>query len=110
MMSLHSDWRLFLATGPLAGALAGTLYPIGLALIGDIVSRQRLGAATATFSLAFGLGSLIGPSMSGFAMTQSHNSKWLFYLPTLLSAAFAMEILVLYRKTTRRSNPTRVPG
>ena len=104
LMTLHTDWRLFLLTGAMAGALAGSLYPMGLALIGDIVSKQRLGAATATFSLAFGLGSLIGPSMSGFAMTQFNNPRWLFYLPSLLSAAFVLEILVLYQKTTRRSN------
>jgi MFS family permease len=106
VMTLHTDWRLFLVTGALAGALAGTLYPIGLALIGDIVSKQRLGASTATFSLAFGLGSLIGPSMSGFAMTQFDNSKWLFYLPSLLSAAFALEIVALFRKTVKRSRIT----
>jgi MFS family permease len=104
VMTLHTDWRLFLLTGAMAGALAGSLYPMGLALIGDTVSKQRLGAATATFSLAFGLGSLIGPSMSGFAMTQFNNPRWLFYLPSLLSAAFVLEILLLYRKTTRRSN------
>lgn len=110
VMTLHTDWRLFLATGAMAGALAGSLYPIGLALIGDIVSKQRLGAATATFSLAFGLGSLIGPSMSGFAMTHFNNSRWLFYLPSLLSAAFVLEIVVLYRKTTRRSTSTPRPS
>lgn len=110
VMPLHTDWRLFLATGAMAGALAGCLYPIGLALIGDIVSKQRLGKATATFSLAFGFGSLIGPSMSGFAMTYFNNSRWLFYLPSLLSAAFVLEIIVLYRKTTRRSNSAQAPG
>ncbi|MEK6289360.1 MAG: MFS transporter [Acidobacteriota bacterium] len=106
LMSLHSDWRLFLATGVLCGALAGSLYPIGLALIGEIVRKERLGAATATFSLAFGLGSLIGPSMSGFAMTHFSDSKWLFYLPSLLSAAFALEIVLLYRRTAGRSHAT----
>lgn len=109
-MTLHTDWRLFLVTGAMAGALAGSLYPIGLALIGDIVSKQRLGAATATFSLAFGLGSLIGPSLSGFAMTHFNNSRWLFYLPSILSAAFVLEIAVLYRKTTRRSDSIPAPG
>ena len=104
LMTLHSNWRLFLATGALVGALAGSLYPIGLALIGHIVSKERLGAATATFSLAFGLGSLIGPSMSGFAMTHFSDSRWLFYLPSLLSAAFALEIAGLYRRTVARSN------
>ena len=99
ILSLHSDWRFFLVTGALAGALAGSLYPIGLALIGDIVSKKRLGAANSTFSLAFGIGSLIGPSMSGLAMTHFANPRWLFYLPSLLSAAFAVEIVVLYRRT-----------
>ena len=103
VMTLHTDWRLFLITGTLCGSLAGSLYPLGLALIGDIVSKKRLGSATATFSLAFGLGSLIGPSMSGFAMTTFNESRWLFYLPSLLSALFAVEILVLFSKTVPRA-------
>ena len=101
-MSLHSDWRLFLATGVLAGALAGSLYPIGLALIGQIVRKERLGAATSTFSLAFGVGSLIGPAVSGLAMTEFDNPKWLLYLPALLSGVFAVAIVALYKKTAAR--------
>ncbi|HSE38911.1 MAG TPA: MFS transporter [Blastocatellia bacterium] len=103
LMSLHSDWRMFLATGVLAGALAGSLYPIGLALIGQIVRKERLGAATSTFSLAFGVGSLVGPSASGLAMTQLDNSKWLLYLPAALCAVFALMTIMLYKKTTARA-------
>jgi MFS family permease len=106
-LPLHSNWRLFLATGAIAGALAGSLYPIGLALIGDIVRRERLGAAHSTFSLAFGLGSLSGPSISGLAMTHFTNPRWLFYLPSLLSAVFALEIIALYRTTAPRSDTKR---
>jgi MFS family permease len=103
LMSFHSDWRLFLATGVMAGALAGSLYPIGLALLGQVVRKQRLGAATSTFSLAFGVGSLVGPTASGLAMTHFDNPKWLFYLPSMLTAAFALLIIVLYRKTAPRA-------
>jgi MFS family permease len=103
LIPLHTDWRMFLVTGALAGALAGSLYPIGLALIGEIVQKGRLGAATSTFSLAFGLGSLIGPSVSGLAMTHFDNPRWLFYLPSLLCAVFAIEIVALYKKTAPRS-------
>lgn len=99
ILSLHTDWRFFLITGALAGALAGSLYPMGLALIGDVINKKRLGAANATFSLAFGIGSLFGPSISGLAMTHFANPRWLFYLPLLLLAAFAFEILALYRRT-----------
>lgn len=95
IIPFHTDWRIFLITGALAGALAGSLYPIGLSLIGEIVRKERLGAVHSAFSLAFGLGSLIGPSLSGLAMTHL-NSRWLFYLPTILSAAFTLEIVALY--------------
>jgi MFS family permease len=103
LMSMHTDWRMFLATGVLAGALAGSLYPIGLALIGQIVRKERLGAATSTFSLAFGVGSLVGPSGSGLAMTEFDNPKWLLYLPAALCAVFALMTIMLYQKTTARA-------
>src|SRR4030095_13153862 len=103
LMSFHSDWRLFLVTGVLAGALAGSLYPLGLALIGQIVRKERLGAATSTFSLAFGIGSLIGPSASGLAMTHFDNPKWLFYLPSLFCVVFFISIIIVYKKTVPRT-------
>ena len=103
VMSIHSDWRWFIASGVLAGALAGSLYPLALALIGQIVRKERLGAATSTFSLAFGIGSLIGPSASGLAMTHFDNPKWLLYLPSLLCLVFAITIITLYRRTVART-------
>jgi MFS family permease len=101
LMAFHSDWRLFIATGAMAGAMAGSLYPIGLAMIGSIISKERLGAATSLFSLAFGVGSLLGPSISGLAMTHL-GYRWLFYLPSILTAAFAIELLGLYRQVAAR--------
>jgi len=101
-MSRHTDWRLFLVTGVMAGSFAGSLYPIGLALIGEIVKKERLGAATSTFSLAFGIGSLVGPSVSGLAMTHFDNPKLLLYIPSLLSIVFVIEIIVLYTQTAMR--------
>lgn len=94
IMSFHSDWRSFMVTGALAGALAGSLYPIGLSIIGGLVSRDRLGAATSLFSLAFGVGSLVGPGLSGFAMNRLGNA-WLFYLPSILTGVFCVAIVSL---------------
>jgi MFS family permease len=101
LMAFHSDWRLFIATGAIAGAMAGSLYPIGLAMIGGIISKERLGAATSLFSLAFGVGSLLGPSISGLAMTHL-GYRWLFYLPSILAAAFAIEMIALYKQIATR--------
>lgn len=109
LMALHRDWRWFMATGPVVGAMAGSLYPIGLAIIGGIFGKQRLGAATSLFSLAFGCGSLIGPAVSGFAMTRFGN-RWLFFLPAMLTAAFALGLIALYRKIAARRNHSATPA
>jgi MFS family permease len=101
VMPFYSDWRVFMLTGALVGAMAGSLYPIGLSIIGDIVSKDRLGAATSLFSLAFGIGSLVGPGASGFAMNHL-GGGWLFYLPALLTATFCVEMIALYRQTASR--------
>ncbi|MGA9770901.1 MAG: MFS transporter [Blastocatellia bacterium] len=108
LMSFHNDWRLFIATGAVLGAVAGSLYPIGLAIIGGIVNKERLGAATSMFSLAFGLGSLVGPTVSGFAMTH-YGDRWLFYIPSILTLLFALELIVLYKRIAPRKK-TDIPG
>jgi MFS family permease len=103
LMAFHSDWRIFIATGAIVGALAGSLYPIGLAILGGAVNKERLGAATSLFSLAFGVGSLIGPSLAGLAMTHLGN-RWLFYLASMLTAAFVLELLALNGVASERGS------
>jgi MFS family permease len=102
LMASHTDWRSFLLTGAITGAMAGSLYPIGLAIIGGLVSGKKLGAATSMFSLAFGIGSLVGPAISGLSMDHLGN-KWLFYLPALLVLAFVVELSLLYRRKPART-------
>jgi MFS family permease len=97
VMPLSSNWQSFLVTGAMLGAVAGSFYPIGLSLIGELVRGKKLGAATALFTLLFGIGSLIGPTVSGFAMTHL-GSKWLFYLPATLTIAFCFEVIFLYKR------------
>jgi MFS family permease len=94
-MSRQERWTEVMLLSVVIGALAGSLYPIGLSIIGDLVSKQRLGAATSLFSLAFGIGSLVGPSASGVAMTTTGNPRWLFYIPTALALGFAIELMML---------------
>src|SRR5262249_54029487 len=98
LMAHHTDWRLFLATGALTGALGGSFYPVGLSMVGEIVGKQKLGAATSLFTLAFGIGSLIGPSVSGLAMTHLGDARWLFYLPSILTGLFVIELMLFARK------------
>jgi len=104
LMSMAHNWRWFIPTGIITGAMAGGLYPLGLALIGGIVRRERLGAANSLFSLAFGIGSLTGPTASGLAMTH-FGHRWLFYLPIALTLLFAGQLLVLYKPAAPHARP-----
>jgi MFS family permease len=112
VMPLGSNWQSFLVTGAMLGAVAGSFYPIGLSLIGELVSGKRLGAATALFTLLFGIGSLVGPTVSGFAMTHMGN-KWLFYLPAMLTIGFCFEVIFLYKRANGRAKSVpdkQLPG
>lgn len=102
LMAMVQDWRWFIPTGILTGAMAGSLYPLGLAIIGSVIRPERLGAANSLFSLAFGIGSLTGPAVSGFAMTHL-GDRWLFYLPMALTTLFVIELLVLYTAAAPRA-------
>jgi MFS family permease len=98
LIPYQSRWGVFIAVGAILGALAGSLYPLGLSIIGDIVSKDRLGAATSLFSLAFGIGSLTGPALSGLAMRNLGN-EWLFFLPTALTAIFCIQLSTFYNRS-----------
>ena len=94
-------WWSFLIAGAMAGALAGSFYPIGLAIIGGIVKKEKMGAATSLFTLSFAFGSLTGPAVSGLAMDKL-SYFWLFYLPAMLCAAFSIELGILYKRVATR--------
>ena len=102
VMAGHTAWQPFLLTGALVGAMAGSFYPLGLAMIGGLVKSERMGAATSLFSLAFGIGSLVGPTASGLAMDHLGN-PWLFYLPSILVVAFVLELVLLYGRSASKS-------
>jgi MFS family permease len=105
-LPLRTEWWFFVGLGTVVGALAGSLYPLALAMLGDVADRHRLGSATSLFSLAFGIGSLTGPAISGVAMNHLGN-KALFYLPSMLTAAFCILVISLYEKSAPLERSTR---
>ncbi len=101
VMPTSANWQSFLITGALLGAAAGSFYPVALSLIGETMTPKKLGAANALFSLMFGIGSLMGPAVSGLAMNRFGNA-WLFYLPAGLTLVFALEILIFRNQTIKK--------
>lgn len=79
--AFHPPFPLLLLLGSLLGAFAGTLYPIGLAILGARVPPARLGGANGLFTVFYGLGSVFGPAITGAIMVfvgPAHSDQALF--------------------------------
>jgi EmrB/QacA subfamily drug resistance transporter len=61
------------------GLGAGALFPISLAIIGDLFSPQERGRYQGLFGAVFGLSFIIGPFLGGF-LTDNANWRWVFYV------------------------------
>jgi MFS family permease len=86
----------FYVVGALAlctGFVAGALYPVALAFIGDSVPKDRMGTANSLFTFTYGLGSIIGPSVVGVYMN-FFGVKSMFYPMTFVSIIFVVVILI----------------
>lgn len=61
------------------GLGAGALFPISLAVIGDLFSPRERGRYQGLFGAVFGLSFIIGPFLGGF-LTDNVNWRWVFYV------------------------------
>ena len=61
------------------GLGAGALFPISLAVIGDLFSPQERGKYQGLFGAVFGISALIGPALGGF-LTDQVSWHWIFYV------------------------------
>jgi len=63
----------------LQGLGAGALFPISLAVIGDLFSPQERGKYQGLFGAVFGISALIGPALGGF-LTDQISWHWVFFV------------------------------
>jgi EmrB/QacA subfamily drug resistance transporter len=71
-------WQLILFRG-IQGLGAGALFPIALAVIGDLFTPAERGKYQGLFGAMFGLAFLLGPGLGGF-ITDSFGWHWIFYV------------------------------
>jgi EmrB/QacA subfamily drug resistance transporter len=77
-------WQLIGARG-IQGLGAGALFPIALAVIGDLFSPSERGRYQGLFGAVFGLSVLIGPAIGGLT-TDTIGWPWVFFLNLPLGA------------------------
>jgi EmrB/QacA subfamily drug resistance transporter len=96
-------WQLVLFRG-IQGLGAGALFPISLAVIGDLFSPRERGRYQGLFGGVFAIAMLVGPALGGF-LTDNISWHWVFFvnLPVGLVA-----MAVIWRLLPRIRHPERV--
>jgi EmrB/QacA subfamily drug resistance transporter len=98
-------WQLVLFRG-IQGLGAGALFPIALAIIGDLFTPAERGKYQGLFGLVFGVAFLAGPAIGGF-LTDSFSWHAIFYvnLPIgLIALAVIWRLLPNIKHAERAGN------
>lgn len=85
-------WQLILFRG-IQGAGAGAIFPISLAVIGDLFSPRERGKYQGLFGAVFAIASILGPALGGF-LTDTISWHWVFLVNLPLGA---VALFVLWR-------------
>ncbi|HXM56472.1 MAG TPA: MDR family MFS transporter [Candidatus Dormibacteraeota bacterium] len=88
------------------GLGAGALFPISLAIIGDLFSPQERGRYQGLFGAVFGLSFIIGPFLGGF-LTDQVNWRWVFYVNLPVGLAALAVIAAVLPNLGRRPSSAR---
>jgi EmrB/QacA subfamily drug resistance transporter len=79
LSGLSQDMTQLILFRGIQGLGAGALFPISLAVIGDLFTPAERGKYQGLFGAVFGLSSIIGPLLGGF-LTEQISWHWIFYV------------------------------
>ncbi len=88
------------------GLGAGALFPVSLAIIGDLFSPRERGRYQGIFGAVFGLSFILGPFIGGF-LTDHATWRWVFYVNLPVGILALAVISVVMKATTRRPSSVR---
>ena len=105
LSGLSQDIYQLIAFRGLQGLGAGALFPISLAVIGDLFTPQERGKYQGLFGAVFGLSSIVGPLAGGW-LTENVSWHWIFYINLPLGAV-ALYVIWRLLPTIKRRGATR---
>ena len=79
LSGLSQNMTELIAFRGLQGIGAGSLFPIALAVIGDMFSPAERGRYQGLFGAVFGIAFIVGPLVGGF-LTENISWHWIFYV------------------------------
>jgi EmrB/QacA subfamily drug resistance transporter len=97
-------WQL-IAFRAIQGLGAGALFPISLAVIGDLFTPRERGKYQGLFGAVFGIAFLVGPGLGG-TITDNFSWHWVFYV-NLPIGLIALAVIWRLLPTVRRPHATR---
>ena len=105
LSGLSQNMGMLILFRGIQGIGAGSLFPISLAVIGDLFTPQERGKYQGLFGAVFGLSSIVGPFAGGF-LTDSVGWHWIFYvnIPIGIVSLFVLARLL---PTIKRPDATR---
>jgi EmrB/QacA subfamily drug resistance transporter len=105
LSGLSQNMAMLIAFRGIQGIGAGALFPIALAVIGDLYTPAERGRYQGLFGAVFGVSFIIGPFLGGF-LTDNVSWHWIFYvnIPVGLISLFVLARLL---PTVKRAGATR---
>jgi EmrB/QacA subfamily drug resistance transporter len=79
LSGLSQNMTQLIAFRGLQGIGAGSLFPIALAVIGDLFTPAERGKYQGLFGAVFGIAFIVGPLVGGF-LTENISWHWIFYV------------------------------
>lgn len=79
LSGLSQNMAMLIAFRGIQGIGAGALFPVALAIIGDLFTPKERGKYQGLFGAVFGIAFVIGPLLGGF-LTENFGWHWIFYV------------------------------
>jgi EmrB/QacA subfamily drug resistance transporter len=105
LSGLSQDMTQLIAFRGIQGIGAGSLFPVALAVIGDLFAPAERGKYQGLFGAVFGIAFIVGPLVGGF-LTENISWHWIFYVNVpigLVSLYFIWRLL----PTVKNARATR---
>src|SRR4249919_421643 len=79
LSGLSQNMGMLILFRGIQGIGAGSLFPVALAVIGDLFTPQERGKYQGLFGAVFGIAFVAGPLIGGF-LTENYGWHWIFYV------------------------------
>src|SRR5215208_4823331 len=111
LSGLSQNMGQLIAFRGLQGIGAGSLFPIALAVIGDLFTPAERGKYQGLFGAVFGIAFIVGPLVGGF-LTEQITWHWIFYvnIPIGIVSLFVISRLLPNVKTARATRNFDILG